>query len=192
MRSSIIPSMYPSLYDKLVVQGLQPACPVNLSDMIRACVVGWKRDGEWPPRSMYPPPVAVPSAAELAAIRQRKAAQQKKIEAQRRKEAARDAGAANAGVGATVRRLSLGFLGGGGGGGTGKPAEKVMSNEEKGQGSNSDESAGKGGFRRSLQRVLSLGSSSHGGGGSGGHPGQHQQQGRDKEATVAGMAAALA
>jgi len=135
---------------------------------------------------MYPPPVAVPSAAELAAIRQRKAAQQKKIDAQRRKEAARDAGAANVGVGATVRRLSFGLLGG-----SGKPVEKVVSNEEKGQGSNSDESAGKGGFRRSLQRVLSLGSSSHGGGGSVAHPAQHQQQGKDKDATVAGMAAAL-
>lgn len=56
MRSSISPSVYPALYDKLVVNGLTPSCPVNLSDMIRACVVGWKRDGEWPPRAAVDPP----------------------------------------------------------------------------------------------------------------------------------------
>ena len=58
MRASISPSVFPALYDKLVVNGLTPSCPVNLSDMIRACVVGWKRDGEWPPRAtMEPAPV---------------------------------------------------------------------------------------------------------------------------------------
>ncbi|KAL2110711.1 hypothetical protein VUR80DRAFT_838 [Thermomyces stellatus] len=58
MRASISPSVFPTLYDKLVVNGLTPSCPVNLSDMIRACVVGWKRDGEWPPRATVDPPPA--------------------------------------------------------------------------------------------------------------------------------------
>ncbi|KAK2003524.1 hypothetical protein LX36DRAFT_650928 [Colletotrichum falcatum] len=65
MRASITPAVYMSLYEKVIVHALTPSCPVNLSDMIRACVVGWKRDGEWPPR---------PSAAEpgIVAVRRRK------------------------------------------------------------------------------------------------------------------------
>lgn len=62
MRASISPSVFPALYDKLVVNGLTPSCPVNLHDMIRACVVGWKRDGEWPPRAVV----------ETAPVRRRK------------------------------------------------------------------------------------------------------------------------
>ncbi|KAI0202538.1 hypothetical protein F4808DRAFT_65606 [Astrocystis sublimbata] len=57
MRASIRPASYDSIYDKIVVQAMTPACPVNLADMLRACVVGWKRDGEWPPRPTEVPPV---------------------------------------------------------------------------------------------------------------------------------------
>ncbi|KAK0741748.1 hypothetical protein B0T21DRAFT_381540 [Apiosordaria backusii] len=155
MRASITPSMYSSLYDKLVVQGLQPACPVNLSDMIRACVVGWKRDGEWPPRSNYTAPFPVPVAAttaELVAMRQRKAQQQQRINA------ARKAAAVTASTsppvsspGSTVRRMSFGFLG------------KTTTHEEHKDNSHSDETgSGKALFRRSLQKVMSLGQHSGG------------------------------
>jgi hypothetical protein len=51
MRSSITPAVYLSIYDKVVANALTPSCPINLSDMIRSCVAGWKRDGEWPPKS---------------------------------------------------------------------------------------------------------------------------------------------
>ncbi|KAK4172085.1 hypothetical protein QBC36DRAFT_338671 [Triangularia setosa] len=147
MRASITPSMYSSLYDKLVIQGLQPACPVNLSDMIRACVVGWKRDGEWPPRSNYtasfPVPVAT-TTAELVAMRQRKAQQQQKINAARK--AAASTSPPVSSPGSTVRRMSFGFLG------------KTTTHEEHKDNSHSDETgSGKALFRRSLQRVLSLG-----------------------------------
>lgn len=105
MRASVTPSIYPSLYDKIVVHSLQPSCPVNLADMIRACVVGWKRDGEWPPRSAVaaaPPPPS--PAAELR---------------RRQQQHARKASTAtNATSGS--RRLSLGFLAGGGGSGEGE------------------------------------------------------------------------
>ncbi|KAF9878535.1 hypothetical protein CkaCkLH20_04027 [Colletotrichum karsti] len=84
MRASITPSVYISLYEKVIVHALTPSCPVNLSDMIRACVVGWKRDGEWPPK----PTVADPS---LVAVRRRKKSQ-------------------NEGQNA-VRRMSFGLLG---------------------------------------------------------------------------------
>ncbi|KAK4228394.1 hypothetical protein QBC38DRAFT_156417 [Podospora fimiseda] len=175
MRSSITPSIYPSLYDKLVVQGLTPTCPVNLSDMLRACVVGWKRDGEWPPRSTYPVP-PIPAASLLApSTRQQQRKSRPSVAA---------AAASSSTPSSTVRRLSFGFLGG--------KAEGEQLQQHNSNGS--DESGGGAGkaLRRSLQRVLSLG----------GHGDKHhqpqsptaaaaQQNGNGKEATVAGMAAAL-
>ncbi|KAL2018543.1 hypothetical protein VTK56DRAFT_755 [Thermocarpiscus australiensis] len=201
MRASVTPSMYGSLYDKVVVQGLQPSCPVNLSDMVRACVVGWKRDGEWPPRSSYPAPDPAPApapaqttAAGLLAARQRKAQQQHQMNAARKVPASSNNNnkkTAAADGGSTSRRLSLSFFGGGGGGNRGGGgADKAAAaaaaaqeerdrNKEAGGGgkkegkennnryaprrsnsqSHSDEagSAGKTLFRRSLQKVLSLG-----------------------------------
>ncbi|MDI1492801.1 MAG: hypothetical protein OHK93_004584 [Ramalina farinacea] len=50
IRSSITESTYPAIYSKVVVQGLSPTVPINLADMVRACVMGWKKDGEWPPK----------------------------------------------------------------------------------------------------------------------------------------------
>ncbi|KAH6688291.1 hypothetical protein F5X68DRAFT_78848 [Plectosphaerella plurivora] len=67
MRASITPSVYISLYEKVILHNLTPSCPVNLSDMMRACVAGWKRDGEWPPRPSAPEPT-------LVAIRKKKRA----------------------------------------------------------------------------------------------------------------------
>jgi len=58
LRACISPNVYMSLYDKVILNNLQPACPVNLSDMLRSCVVGWKRDGEWPPKPSAPDPIA--------------------------------------------------------------------------------------------------------------------------------------
>ncbi|KAM5348566.1 hypothetical protein ACJ41O_008390 [Fusarium nematophilum] len=59
LRASITPSVYLSLYDKVIIHSLQPSCPINLSDMLRACVSGWRRDGEWPPRPSMAPPAPV-------------------------------------------------------------------------------------------------------------------------------------
>ena len=50
VRAGISPATYPSIYSKIVVQGLSPTVPVNLKDVVGAIVDGWKRDGEWPPR----------------------------------------------------------------------------------------------------------------------------------------------
>lgn len=57
MRASITPAAYSTIYDKIVLQSATPSCPVNLGDVVRSCVAGWKRDGEWPPRATEPPPV---------------------------------------------------------------------------------------------------------------------------------------
>ncbi|KAI1433047.1 hypothetical protein GGR50DRAFT_670636 [Xylaria sp. CBS 124048] len=59
MRASITPASYTAIYDKIIVHGLTPACPVNLADVLGSCVAGWKRDGEWPPRPAEPAPVPV-------------------------------------------------------------------------------------------------------------------------------------
>lgn len=56
MRASISPSSYNTIYDKVIIQQLQPSCPMNLKDVIRSCVQGWKRDGEWPPKPTAPEP----------------------------------------------------------------------------------------------------------------------------------------
>ncbi|KUJ13147.1 uncharacterized protein LY89DRAFT_591203 [Mollisia scopiformis] len=54
MRASILPAAYNTIYDKVVVQALTPSCPMNLKDVTRSCVQGWKRDGEWPPKPTVP------------------------------------------------------------------------------------------------------------------------------------------
>jgi len=56
MRASITPAAYNTIYDKVIVQQLTPSCPMNLKDVTGSCVQGWKRDGEWPPRSSVPEP----------------------------------------------------------------------------------------------------------------------------------------
>lgn len=48
IRASITPAMYPSIYSKVVVQGLTPTVPINLADVTKAMVQGWKADGQWP------------------------------------------------------------------------------------------------------------------------------------------------
>lgn len=50
IRATITPSIYPSIYTKVVVQGMTPTVPVNLADLTKALVQGWKNDGEWPPK----------------------------------------------------------------------------------------------------------------------------------------------
>ncbi|MCJ1372843.1 hypothetical protein MMC20_004068 [Loxospora ochrophaea] len=50
IRRAITPATYPSIYSKVVIQGLSPTVPVNLADVTRALVAGWKENGEWPPR----------------------------------------------------------------------------------------------------------------------------------------------
>ncbi|KAE8147761.1 hypothetical protein BDV25DRAFT_159697 [Aspergillus avenaceus] len=50
IRASITPAMYPSIYSKIVIQGLTPTVPINLADVTKAMVQGWKSDGQWPPK----------------------------------------------------------------------------------------------------------------------------------------------
>lgn len=50
IRAGIGPAAYGSIYDKVVCQSQTPSVPINLSDVVKSCVQGWQRDGEWPPR----------------------------------------------------------------------------------------------------------------------------------------------
>ncbi|KAJ5495970.1 hypothetical protein N7539_001086 [Penicillium diatomitis] len=50
VRATITPTIYPSIYSKVVVQGLTPTIPINLADLTNAMVQGWKADGQWPPK----------------------------------------------------------------------------------------------------------------------------------------------
>jgi hypothetical protein len=58
MRKGINEKAYPTIYDKVVVQGQTPFCPINLSVVTKSCVEGWKRDGEWPTKQIEPEPPA--------------------------------------------------------------------------------------------------------------------------------------
>ncbi|MCJ1411038.1 hypothetical protein MMC19_005126 [Ptychographa xylographoides] len=49
IRSSITPASYANIYDKVIIEGITPKVPINLGDMTRAIVAGWKSHGEWPP-----------------------------------------------------------------------------------------------------------------------------------------------
>ncbi|KAJ0422852.1 hypothetical protein BJY00DRAFT_279566 [Aspergillus carlsbadensis] len=64
IRASITPSMYPSIYSKVVIQGLTPTVPINLADMTKAMVQGWKADGQWPPK---PQNIVLPNANDAIA-----------------------------------------------------------------------------------------------------------------------------
>lgn len=50
IRATIGPPIYPSIYTKVVVQGMTPTVPVNLAHLTKAMVQGWKADGQWPPK----------------------------------------------------------------------------------------------------------------------------------------------
>ena len=51
IRDSISPKTYPEIYSKVVISSRSPSVPINLTDMTRALVQGWKENGEWPPRT---------------------------------------------------------------------------------------------------------------------------------------------
>ncbi|KAK3063503.1 hypothetical protein LTS18_015001 [Coniosporium uncinatum] len=56
LRANITTRSYPDIYDKCVLQTRTPSVPINLRDMTRALVQGWKESGEWPPRMTGPEP----------------------------------------------------------------------------------------------------------------------------------------
>jgi hypothetical protein len=51
MRKGINEKAYLNIYNKVIIEGQTPFCPINLGVVISSCVAGWKRDGEWPPSS---------------------------------------------------------------------------------------------------------------------------------------------
>lgn len=51
IRATVQPATYPQIYSKIVIQGLAPTVPINLKDVVNSLVVGWKKDGDWPPKS---------------------------------------------------------------------------------------------------------------------------------------------
>lgn len=137
MRASISPALYNSIYEKVVVHSLQPSCPINLGDMLRACVAGWKRDGEWPPRPAAPEPAAI------VAVKRHKANMPS------------NGSSAGAHPG---RKLSFSFLVGHGRGQEGDSKEKGRRESAAGEEGSGGSNTGKT-IRRSLQKVLGLGHS---------------------------------
>ncbi|KAF2829680.1 hypothetical protein CC86DRAFT_391781 [Ophiobolus disseminans] len=58
IRASITPKAYPDIYQKIVVSARTPSVPINLGDMTKALVQGWKDSDEWPPRAALADPLA--------------------------------------------------------------------------------------------------------------------------------------
>ena len=50
IRASITPRAYPDIFQKIVVSARTPSVPINLGDMTKALVQGWKDNDEWPPK----------------------------------------------------------------------------------------------------------------------------------------------
>lgn len=69
IRQSISSKAYHDIYDKIVVSSRSPAVPINLSDMTRALVQGWKENGEWPPKAAPLDPLAGRKRAALVGIK---------------------------------------------------------------------------------------------------------------------------
>jgi hypothetical protein len=51
IRRSITSSTYQEVFQKVVSSSRTPSVPINLSDMTKALVQGWKETDEWPPRA---------------------------------------------------------------------------------------------------------------------------------------------
>lgn len=51
IRATVQPATYPQIYNKIIIQGLAPTVPINLKHIVNSLVVGWKKDGDWPPKS---------------------------------------------------------------------------------------------------------------------------------------------
>ncbi|KAK7189179.1 hypothetical protein DPSP01_005430 [Paraphaeosphaeria sporulosa] len=69
VRKSITPRAYPDIFNKIVVSSRTPSVPINLADMTKALVAGWKENGEWPPKAAPLDPLAGKKRAALAAVR---------------------------------------------------------------------------------------------------------------------------
>lgn len=58
IRASITPKAYSDIFQKIVVSSRTPSVPINLADMTKALVQGWKDTDEWPPRAGIIDPLA--------------------------------------------------------------------------------------------------------------------------------------
>ncbi|KAH8722899.1 hypothetical protein GQ44DRAFT_774429 [Phaeosphaeriaceae sp. PMI808] len=57
IRTSISPTTYPDIFQKIVMSSRTPSVPINLADMTKALVQGWKDADEWPPRAALVDPL---------------------------------------------------------------------------------------------------------------------------------------
>lgn len=67
IRAAIGASMYPTIYSKVVVQGLAPSVPVPLTHIVKSLILGWKEEGNWPARPSAASASAAPESARLTA-----------------------------------------------------------------------------------------------------------------------------
>ncbi|OAG41257.1 hypothetical protein AYO21_04420 [Fonsecaea monophora] len=145
IRERIKPSAYPTIYSKIVVQGLTPNVPIPLCHMIPALVEGWKSEGNWPPQ---------PSATLAQDL---KKGRKSSTFAKWRKEHSDDQQNAQDSPHHHHHFLHHGHHGGGGGGGGGEVAAAIVSGPKDHQNAHDDGGRGHR-VRRSIGMMRRVGS----------------------------------
>jgi hypothetical protein len=69
IREKIDTRRYHDIYEKVVLTSRSPTVPINLADMTRALVQGWKENGEWPPKAGPLDPLAGRKKGALAGLK---------------------------------------------------------------------------------------------------------------------------
>ncbi|KAF2403592.1 hypothetical protein EJ06DRAFT_284045 [Trichodelitschia bisporula] len=65
VRVTLSSRSHSELYARVVRDSRTPAVPINLADMTRAMVQGWKDEGNWPPKNSAPEPSIASRASRL-------------------------------------------------------------------------------------------------------------------------------
>lgn len=98
IRASIRPALYPAIYSKVVLQGLTPAVPIPLPNLVGALVAGWKEEGNWPPKS---------TASTTSIIQEGGRRASELLKLRRRENVVAEKGRMRKGVGAVKKALGL-------------------------------------------------------------------------------------
>jgi hypothetical protein len=63
IRNNVTSHTHGEIYTKIILQGRTPSIPLNLSDVTKSLIHGWKEEGNWPPK---------PTPAEASLVKKKK------------------------------------------------------------------------------------------------------------------------
>lgn len=108
LRLRITTNSYPTIYSKVVIQGLAPNVPIPLNHMIGALVNGWKLEGNWPPSTTMEPKVQKKGRQKSAFKRWKAEQEEKKTLAMKQAQIIEDKGKRRSFGGVVKKALGLG------------------------------------------------------------------------------------